>query len=116
MSGTRLAIGVALAAALCACGAPPPAPAHTGGREEPSSPTEQQILERLDDWTGDQTIGGLRVHAEPSYHAASGATCRWLTLGSSGSATRRLACKNEPSAVGGWYYAPDVLVAPAAMP
>lgn len=113
MPGYKLVVAGLLTACLSGCGGGPPSgPKHTGGRQEPTSPTEQQVLDRLDDWTGDQTIGGVAVHAEPPYSAASGATCRWLELGSQ----RRLACKNDPAAVGGWYYAPDVLVAPAAVP
>lgn len=103
-----------LAACLTGCGGgPAPGPKHTGGRQEPASPAEQQILDRLDDWTGDQTIAGVTVQAEPPYFAASGATCRRLVLGGK---ERRLACDNDPGSPGGWYYAPDVLVAPAAVP
>jgi len=120
VSGHKLVVGGLLAAMLVGCGGTPPPPKHTGSHQQPNDDVERQVLDRLDDWTGDQTIGGVRVHAEPPYFAASGSLCRWVELQTgTAPARRRLACKEggaDPAVVGGWFYAPDVLVAPAPIP
>jgi hypothetical protein len=95
------------------CGTTPAPPAHTGGEVEPASADERQILDRLNSWTSDQTVGSIAVHAEPPYFAASGSTCRWLVLTRpTGGSSRRLACQKGSR----WFYAPEVLVAPISAP
>lgn len=109
--------------ATSACGGnQAPERTHTGGREEPGSAAERRILEDLDRLPSGQakTIGDTVLVAEPPYHSASGAVCRWIELTTSpggsvelaGRAERRLACKEGAS----WFYAPAVLVAPESEP
>ena len=95
--------------ALGACApASGPGPAHAGGKAEPKSDVERDLLTQLDDWPaeGSKTVGGVKVVAEPPYIAASGSTCRWLTIEGEGE-SRRLACKDRDDTP--WFYAPSVL-------
>jgi hypothetical protein len=49
-------------------------------------------------------MGDTTVVADGAYTAASGRTCRALTMGTAGKNARRLACHNG----GSWYFVPDV--------
>jgi len=121
--------GVARAAALCAligltgvnlagCGAsqeqPIAAPAPVGGgTAEAGSPAEEKVLERLADMppSKSQRIGELAVLAEAPYTAASGKTCRRVTLTKAAaprSSRTRLACSDGEA----WQYVPDVFLSP----
>jgi hypothetical protein len=121
--------GVARAAALCAlisltgvnltgCGSSqgqpvsPPAPVG-GGTAEAGSPAEEKVLERLADMPPSkaQRVGDLAVLAEAPYSAASGKTCRRVTLTKSAeprTSRTRLACSDG----GPWRYVPDVFLSP----
>lgn len=97
------------------CGGAEPVPDNPGGRVEAVDDDERSILaeiERLP--TGEQTtLGATTVVAEEPYRAASGNTCRWLSLTTRGGASaRRLACSDGAS----WFFAPDVLGPPIEVP
>jgi len=90
---------------VAACGGAELPPKATGTKVAPESDAERQMLALLDGMQSGEvkTVGGVEVRAEPSYAAASGTTCRWLAVTSSGVETRRLACKDGPA----WFYAPN---------
>jgi hypothetical protein len=71
------------------------------------------VLERLNDMPTQkrQTVGNLSVVADPPYAAASGRTCRRVTLTSTAkpqTSTMRLACKDGKA----WQFVPSVFLAP----
>ena len=73
----------------------------------PTNDTEREILQRLPTLTPEQpvTIGGAIVSAAAPYHAASGRTCRSLTITSADrSASSRLACREDAE----WFFVPQV--------
>jgi hypothetical protein len=87
------------------------------GHVEPSSEVERLALLRLDEIPPDSAVGidGHRVMAGSPYVAASGRTCRTLSIEGS---SARLACR-EPAPTGEdvdeedarplpWFIAPDV--------
>ncbi len=111
----RLLFGIAALALSAGCGAgsdAPQGPAIGGGRVEPSSAAEHDILKQLETMPADRpvTIGNLVVVAEAPYFAASGRTCRQLhvTPRGGGAGTQRLGCKDGSA----WFFAPDVFVSP----
>lgn len=115
---TSLKFWITALALLGACGGATPGAgsqdgASGGGRVEPTSAAEQEILKQLESLpSGKQaTIGGVVVVADPPYFAASGRTCRRLlmTLRGGGPGHQRLGCKDGAS----WFYAPDVFATPA---
>ncbi|RLB53483.1 MAG: hypothetical protein DRI90_21105 [Deltaproteobacteria bacterium] len=110
------ALGLLGACGGAASGAGSQDGANGGGRVEPTSVAEQEILKQLESLpSGKQaTIGGVVVVADPPYFAASGRTCRQLLLTSRGGGPgrRRLGCKDGAS----WFYAPDVFATPTIGP
>lgn len=80
----------------------------TGRTLVPQTPSERLLLEQLSQLPNGtaRRVGDASVIAEAPYSAASGHTCRAVTLASSQSrkATRRLACSNE----GHWFFVPDI--------
>jgi len=103
-------VAVALATGCGAGSDGAPGPATGGGRVEPTSAAEHEILKQLETMPVGRpvTVGNLVVVAQAPYFAASGRTCRHLhvTPRGGGSASRRLACKDGSS----WFFAPDVFV------
>ena len=84
------------------------------GTAEPASPAETKVLAQLEQLPPTQasTIDGLSVVADAPYAAASGKTCRRLTLTSvkPPKASRvRLACRNGDA----WGFVPSVFLVPA---
>lgn len=120
----------AVIVALAGCGGTPPGTnspewqgASTGGgRVEPSSEAEKQVLAALDELPPGtpKTIGGMTVVADEPYFSASGRACRWLMLETAGAkgGARRLACKDsggigeETEDQGSWFFAPNVFAPP----
>jgi len=105
-----------LGAALLGCGGgekPNPrdaADANDTGRTLPArSASEQTILRQVADLPAGtaQTVGEVVVIAAPAYHAASGRTCRALSISrrESKQASHRLACTEGKA----WFFVPDVL-------
>jgi hypothetical protein len=84
------------------------------GTAEPASPSELKVLAALDELAPGQprAIGDLSVVADAPYHAASGRTCRGVTLTSTlppKHSRTRLACKHGQQ----WQFAPSVFLAPS---
>lgn len=108
---------VALSLVITGCGGGEPVVEGpgTGGRVEAGSDDERRILAQADALPAGEktTVGSLAVVADEPYFAASGRTCRWLTVftGKVGG-DRRLACKDQR----GWFFAPDVLGPPLDAP
>jgi len=79
-----------------------------GGRATPQSGTDEQLLSRVGELPADRavTVGDKKYIVGPTYSAASGRTCRYVSeLGKRDSpAHRQLACTEG----GGWFFAPDV--------
>lgn len=74
---------------------------------EPADEVEREILQRLPTLTPEQpvTIDGAIVSAAAPYHAASGRTCRSLTITNADrSARSRLACREDAA----WFFVPQV--------
>jgi hypothetical protein len=74
---------------------------------EPANDTEREILQRLPALAPEQpvTIQGAIVSAAAPYHAASGRTCRFLTIASADRSSRsRLACREDAE----WFFVPPV--------
>jgi hypothetical protein len=108
-------------ALLGACGGAAPGAgsqsgATGGGRVEPTSVAEHEILKQLERLPSGQqaTIGDMVVVADRPYFAASGRTCRRLLLTprGGGPGRHRLGCKDGAS----WFYAPDVFATPTTGP
>jgi len=83
------------------------------GTAEAASPAEAKVLERLDQLPVAQarSVDSLNVVADAPYAAASGKTCRRLTLTSlepPKTSRTRLACRNGE----GWGFVPSVFSAP----
>lgn len=77
---------------------------------EPANEIERAILERLPTLAPEQpvTIDDAIVSAAAPYHAASGRTCRSLTITSADhSAHSRLACREDAA----WFFVPQVFQA-----
>ncbi len=76
------------------------------GRLEPATPTERQLLERLDSLaTGELlSLEGTTVTADAIYTSASGSKCRRVSFVSDQKQQPRLACRDEQ----GWFFVPDV--------
>ena len=127
-SGKRCLVSLWLLPAILAtagCGAGTPEPdaqavrdaADTGGTVEPSSAEEQKVLDGLSDLAPGKThnVGSLRVVADRPYFAASGRTCRRVTMtpgSGKASAATRLACTEGQK----WFFVPDVFRAPTGNP
>ena len=84
------------------------------GTAEAASPSELKVLAVLGELVPGKTrtIGELSVVADAPYYAASGKTCRGVTLTSANPpkhSRTRLACKNGEA----WYFAPSVFLAPS---
>jgi hypothetical protein len=74
---------------------------------EPANEIERAILQRLPTLVPEQpvTIDGAIVSAAAPYHAASGRTCRSLTItGADHTAHSRLACREDAA----WFFVPQV--------
>jgi hypothetical protein len=100
---------------LWGCGPAEVAPQNPGGRVEAADDAERQILAQAEGLPAGQktTVAGMTVVADEPYHAASGNTCRWLSISAgNGTGARRLACSDGAS----WFFAPDVLGAPIEVP
>jgi len=115
-----LAAAVAIAAtAACGTSAPPPAtdPSYKlltePGTRAPADDLERAILKQLSGLTADQqaTIGGRTIVAGAPYSAASGRTCRSVSVNAGANAPARdhLACKIGEA----WSFVPDVVRRPA---
>jgi hypothetical protein len=90
-----------------------PSTAIGDGTAEAASPAEAKVLEGLDRLPAAKatTVDNLSVVADPPYAAASGKTCRRLTLTSlrpPKATSTRLACRNAR----GWGFVPSVYLAP----
>lgn len=109
--------GAALACALglAACASPPPASARdvadandTGRAVGARSNVEREVLKAIPSLPSSkpQQVAGATVIAEPAYVAASGRTCRAISLDSKSKAEsrHRLVCTNG----GAWFFVPDV--------
>ncbi len=105
-----------LAGALLSCGGgakPNPRDAadanDTGGTLPGRTASEQNILQQVAQLPpgSAKTIGDSVVIAEPAYYAASGRTCRALSItqGQRKQASHRLACTDGRA----WFFVPDVL-------
>jgi hypothetical protein len=86
------------------------ADANDTGRTLPArSASEQNILQQVAQLPAGspRTFGDSVVVAEPAYNAASGRTCRALSItrGKQGQASHRLACTEGKA----WFFVPDVL-------
>jgi len=111
----------ALAASAACSSAPPPsardvADANDTGRTlSPSSEGERELLRRISQLPAGtpQRVGDESVVAEPPYTAASGRTCRALSLtsGKTGKVFHRVACSGGGNA---WFFVPDVFGANGA--
>ncbi len=79
-----------------------------GGRATPESSTDEQVLSRVAELPADQpvAVGGKKYIAGPTYTAASGRTCRYVSEAGKreSPAHRQLACTEG----GDWFFAPDV--------
>jgi hypothetical protein len=80
----------------------------TGGAVRAKSRLELAVLAAVPTMSSDQPrqIGGATVVAEPAYAAASGRTCRSVSVRPSAKleASRHLVCNDGSS----WFFAPDV--------
>lgn len=90
-----------------------PASVLGDGTAEAASPAEAKVLARLDELpvAEARAVDGISVVAEAPYAAASGKTCRRLTLTPSTppkTSRTRLACKDAER----WGFVPNVLLAP----
>jgi len=119
----RGAASLAVLVLACGCGGATPPPDRqaeldardVGTTVEPASEDERRVLEQLPELVPGKrvTIGSLTVVAERPYPAASGRTCRSVTLTASGqkrSPRPRLACSEGGS--GEWFFVPDVFAEP----
>jgi hypothetical protein len=82
---------------------------------EPANEIEREILQRLSALAPEQpaTIQGAIVSAAAPYHAASGRTCRFLTITSADrSSGSRLACREDAE----WFFVPPVFQADEPQP
>lgn len=112
---------LALAAALVAgCAGPRPGPEHASvsppSAVAPGDELERELLRRLPELPAGQpaTIGGATVIAADPYFAASGRTCRAVTIQRSGQmsdqapgagdASSRLACREDAD----WFFVPQI--------
>lgn len=119
----RIGFGVAVCALLLAplsCSSQPQteprdvADANDTGRALPAhTRLEQALLRALPSLPSGRPrqIEGATVMAEAAYTAASGRTCRTLSIQANGKARSRLACHAE----GAWYFVPDVFGATEAV-
>jgi hypothetical protein len=86
----------------------------TGRRLAPTNEGERKLLQALAALPNgkEQRVGADTVVAEAPYEAASGRTCRALsvTLGATRRALHRLACSDGR----GWFFVPDVFGSNAA--
>ena len=90
-----------------------PTPLLGSGKAEAASPAEAKVLEQLERLPVAQarTVDALSVVADAPYAAASGKTCRRLTLTPlepPKTSRTRLACKDA----GHWGFVPSVFSAP----
>lgn len=82
---------------------------------EPANQTEREILQRLPALAPEQpvTIEGAIVSAAAPYHAASGRTCRFLTItGADRSSRSRLACREDAA----WFFVPPIFQSDDSQP
>lgn len=79
---------------------------ESGGRHEPASPEERAILERVADLPVNvrEKVGDRTLTASRTYHAASGYSCRTVTIEDAQEQVHRLACGDDD----GWFFVPDV--------
>jgi hypothetical protein len=85
------------------------APASAGGTIPPADSSEQEVLDRVGNLPPRAAVRvqGLTVFADYPYTAASGRTCRRLTLTRTGrQPTDRMACSDGKS----WFFVPSVFV------
>jgi hypothetical protein len=106
---------LACAIGLAACASAPPASPRdvadsndTGRSVNARSNIEKEVLKAIPSLASSkpQQVAGATVVAEPAYVAASGRTCRALSINAQSKADRghRLACTNG----GAWFFVPDV--------
>lgn len=85
----------------------------TGRKLAPTGESERALLRQLSGLPNGkaQRVGDATIVAEPLYHAASGRSCRALSVTPSAKqqATHRLACSDGQS----WFFVPDVFGANA---
>jgi hypothetical protein len=109
----RTVIAAALAALTFACASAPPPTARdladandTGGTLAARGDNERKLLGELGKLPSGtpQRVGDASVVAEEPYVAASGRTCRALSITTSRAALHRLACGDGKT----WFFVPDV--------
>ncbi len=103
-----------LSAGVSGCGGSHPQPTATELREandtgrtvEASDATERAILQSLAELRPDtpRTVQGATVVVGGAYHAASGRTCRTVSITRGGKEQNRLACSNGEE----WFFVPNV--------
>lgn len=109
------AIAALVALGVVACGSAEIVPESPGGRVDAADDAERQLLAEAERLPAGKktTVAGMTVIADEPYHAASGNTCRWLSISAGdGPGARRLACSDGA----GWFFAPDVLGPPIEVP
>lgn len=79
---------------------------ESGGRHEPQTDEERKLLARVRVLPTNvkEKVGSRTVSAAQAYHAASGYSCRNVTIEEGGERTQRLACGDES----GWFFVPDI--------
>ncbi|HWN71482.1 MAG TPA: DVU3141 family protein [Haliangium sp.] len=103
---------LALSAALAVgCAGPRQGPEHAAvsppSAVAPGDELERELLRRLPELPAEQPVAihDATVIARAPYFAASGRTCRALTIEASGSPSRaRLACRED----GSWFFVPQI--------
>ena len=108
---------LALVAALTAgCGGAQTGPEHPAvsppSAVAPGDDLERELLRRLPELPAKQpvSINDATVFAGAPYFAASGRTCRALTMQGAGPARSRLACRED----GDWFFVPAIFRSAAA--
>lgn len=109
---TRTAFFFLAGALALACSPPPDARSshdaqavEEGGRREPETEQERRLLAAVAELKAHESasVGGARIEAGPRYAAASGATCREVSLsGAPELADVSLACEDAE----GWFFVP----------
>lgn len=79
---------------------------ESGGRHEPKTDEERKLLARVAVLPTNvrEKVGRKTVSASEPYQAASGYSCRNVTIERGGEQSRRLACGDKS----GWFFVPDI--------
>ncbi len=110
----KLQSSMLISFALLACSSPPDARSsadaqaiESGGRRAPTTDEERQLLDAIAAAKpgGSAQLGKIKLAISGEYAAASGATCREVSIaGSARSDSQRLACGDAE----GWFFVPSV--------